>query len=197
MKKMLIPMMLCSALPLLTACEDAEVTQVKKQALPYCESFTVGEVMDSLMQEAYWGMDSDVSGKTTVVVEGMVVDENRLVPAEFKFSHAAGEHVELLTFALNQRAQPTLLAHKFFARVCSDDYLTHFESGVKSAVGVAKAVAEGVKDTYNENEKEISEFSDKVINVSGKLLNKALDKANELVDDYQKSKEDSTNAATK
>ena len=197
MKKMLIPMLVCSALPLLTACENAEVTEVKKQSLPYCESFTVGEVMDSLMQEAYWGMDTDVSGKTTVVVEGMVVDDNRLVPAEFKFTHATGEHAELITFALNQRAQPTLLAHKFFARVCSDDYLSHFESGVKSAVGAAKAFAEGVKDTYNENEKEIGNIKDKVINVSGKLLNKALDKANELVDDYQKSKEDSTDAATK
>ena len=181
----------------LTACDTAEVKAVKNLSLPYCESFTVAEVMDAIMQKAYWGEDSDVSGRTTIVVEGMVIDDNELVPAEFKFAHAKGTHAELLTFAINQRAQPTIVAHKFFARVCSDDYLTHFESGVQTAVGVAKAIAGGVKDAYNENEKEINEFSDKVLDVSGKLLNKALDKAGEMVDNYQKAKEDSAGAAAK
>ena len=175
------------ALPFLAACEDAEITEVKKSSLPYCESYTVEEVMDSLMQKSYWGMDSDISGKTTVVVEGMIVDDNKLVPAEFKFSHASGDHAELLTFAIDQRAQPTLIAHKFFARVCSSDYLTHFESGVKSvtetAVETAKDVAGTVKEVYKENEQEISEISGKVLDISGKLLNKALDKVNESLDE--------------
>jgi hypothetical protein len=187
MKKFLSLMSCAALLSVLTACDSAEVTHVKKLSLPYCESYTVGEVMDSLMQKAYWGVDSDISGKTTVVVEGMIVDDNRLVPVEFKFSHASVEYAELLTFAIEQRAQPTLIAHKYFARVCSDDYLAHFESGFKSvtetAVEKAKNVADGVKDAYKENEQEINEFSDKVISVSGKLLNKAIDKVNEKLEE--------------
>jgi len=184
MKKLLILALGCVVFSALVGCgEDPKIQVVKKSSLPYCESFTVAEVMDSLMQKAYWGIDSDVSGKTTVIVEGMVIDGNRLVPAEFKFSHAKGDHAELLTFAIEQRAQPTLVAHKFFARVCSDDYLTHFESGFKSAVEAAKNIADVVKDTYNENEAEINKFSDKVLDVTGKLLNKAIDKVNEKLDE--------------
>lgn len=188
MKKLIGLISLTAVMLAICACGEAEeIKQVKKLSLPYCESYTVAEVMDSIMIQPYWGQDSDVSGKTTVVVEGMVIDGNKQVPVEFKFNNAIGDHAELLTFSIDQRAQPVLIAHKYFARVCSDDYLNHFQSSVKSTVETAKNIANGIKETYLENETEINEFSDKVINASGKLLNKALDKLNEALDKSEES----------
>ncbi|MBO4437235.1 MAG: hypothetical protein J5791_10185 [Fibrobacter sp.] len=128
MKKALYFVLGLSILSLLSGCDYAEIREVKNSSLPYCETYTIAAVMDSLMQKNSWSAHTDASGKTTISCEGMIINDNRLVPAEFRFSQANGGQPELLMFTLEQKAQPTLLANKFFARVCSDDYFRNFET---------------------------------------------------------------------
>lgn len=189
MKKLVSFLFGVMMLSLLAACEDSEIREVKNLSLPYCDSYTIAELMDSVMLDQSWYVIMADSGLTMILTRGTIVDGEQEFRAEFLFDRISGKYAEMLSFKRNGRSTPLLVAHKYFARYCSDDYLTYIETGVvsavKSSVETAKAVADGVREAYKENEQDLNNFSDKVINVTGKALNKALDKIDESLDEEE------------
>lgn len=146
----------------LAGCEDSGITVVKKHSFPYCDTYTIEQVMDSVMRDVSWTIEQDNTGNKTAYANGIIRSNSK--SATFGFN-VTENSVDLAVFKLNNRSMPMFFSYRYIANVCSDDYLNSAKEGLsESAEFVSNSIntiVDGVKEEYEQNKDKIDEFERK------------------------------------
>lgn len=159
------------ALLALTGCEDSGITVVKKHTFPYCDSYTVEQVMDSIMQEVTWTIEQDNAGNKTAYANGIIRGKSKSATFGFNVTEST---VDLAVFKLNNRSMPMVFSYRYIAGVCSNDYLNSAKEGLSESVefisNSVNAIADEVKEGYEQNKDQIDEFAKKAKETTGEVI---------------------------
>ena len=131
------------------SCDSQEVTMVKQQHLPYCETYTLEKLMGYIFDSPQWFETerADEPDSLFVSVCGVVKSQN-VEEVCFTFDIVEDDQAVLVGYDYNGVAKVPGLAFRYFIPRCAERYKQHFNSEVDDISVILKEVLkEGKEET--------------------------------------------------